>query len=137
MANDGESSSLLFLWSTGAERADDKNWYRELGEVLGEDSVTDDPALGLTLDDGSPQHSRVSDPLIRKDVFCHPCRANGVLFFFFFFQTMRKDPLFPQIRSSSEFSWATHETHLGKPESSTATRNSTGSLCGRNNETPY
>lgn len=104
---------------------------------MGEDSVTDDPALGLILDDGSPQHSRVSDPLIRKDVFCHPCRANGVLFCFFFFQTLRKDPLFPQIRSSSEVSWATHETHLGKPESSTATHNSTGSLCGRNNETPY
>ena len=29
------------------------------------------------------------------------------------------------------------ETHLGKPETSAASHNSTGSLSGRNNETPY
>ena len=61
--------------------------------MLGEDSVTDDPALGLILDDGSPQHSRVSDPLIRKDVFCHPCRANGVFFFFLFPNSEKGSPL--------------------------------------------
>lgn len=91
--------------------------------------MSDDPALGLELDDDSPQHgTEVSDPLTRKECVLSSLQGKGFIFFFFF-PTQKKDPLSPQVPFA--------ETCLGKPESSIASHTSTGSLGRRNNETPY
>lgn len=92
--------------------------------------MSDDPALGLELDDDSPQQgAEVSDPLIRKGCVLSSLQGKGFIFFFFLFPTQKKDPLSPQ----DPFA----ETCLGKSESSIASHTSTGSWGRRNNETPY
>lgn len=84
----------------------------ELREVLGEDSVSDDPAPGLKLADGSPSTAEVSDPLIREECVLSFLQGKWLFFFPFSFSKPWKGSLFPQVQSSSEVSWATHETIL-------------------------
>lgn len=57
----------------------------ELREVLGEDSVSDDPAPGLKLADGSPSTAEVSDPLIREECVLSSLQGKWLFFFFFLF----------------------------------------------------
>lgn len=47
--------------------------------------MSDEPALGLKLDDDSPQHgTEVSDPLIRKECVLSSLQGKGFILFYFF-----------------------------------------------------
>lgn len=114
--------NFLLSLSEGAEKLDHENWCEKLEDGPGEDSVSDDPALGLELDDDSPQHStEVSAPLIRKECVLTSPQGKGCTFLFSF-PTLRKDPVSPEVPFT--------ETRLGKPEASTASHNSTGFWVG-------
>lgn len=64
--------------------------------------MSDDPALGLELDDDSPQQgTEVSDPLIRKECVLLSLQGKGFIFFLFF-QPRKRIP-------------SPHRSHLLRP----------------------